>query len=136
LPHGSFASPDACEAAFYEAFRGGDLASMQHIWGLDGEVTCIHPGRPPLAGRRAVLQSWEDILGATGGVEVRFDCQSRVHAEDLAVHIGIEFIGTPERDPALVTVTNIYTLTEQGWKLRAHHGGPIHRGASARGPVH
>ncbi|HRP35002.1 MAG TPA: nuclear transport factor 2 family protein [Gammaproteobacteria bacterium] len=136
MPTGSYASAEACETAFYDAFRDGDLASMQHVWGMDGEVTCIHPGRPPLAGRRAVLQSWEEILGATGGVQVRFDCQSRVRGDDLAVHVGIEVIGQPDSDAALVTVTNVYTLTEQGWKLRTHHGGPIHRGASARGPVH
>lgn len=136
MPTCSYASPEACEAAFYDAFRDGDFASMQHVWGMDGEVTCVHPGRPPLAGRRAVLQSWEEILGATGGVQVRFDCQSRVRGDDLAVHMGIEVIGQPDSDAALVTVTNIYTLTGQGWRLRAHHGGPIHRGASTRGPVH
>lgn len=131
-----FQSPEECEAAFYEAFRAGDLVAMQRIWGAGAEIVCIHPARPPLAGRRAVMQSWEDILGATGGVEVRFDCQNRASADRLAVHIGVETIGTRDSAPALVTVTNIYGLTEQGWKLRAHHAGPIRRGASAPGPVH
>lgn len=132
----NFQSPDECEAAFYEAFREGDLVAMQRIWGAGAEIVCIHPARPPLAGRRAVMQSWEDILGATGGVEVCFDCQNRTLADRLAVHIGVETIGTRDNSPALVTVTNIYGLTDQGWKLCAHHAGPIHRGASARGPVH
>jgi ketosteroid isomerase-like protein len=131
-----FESPDACETAFYEAFRDGDLAAMEQIWCEGTEITCIHPARPPLAGRRAVMQSWEDILTATGGVEVRFDCQNRARADRLAVHIGVETIGTQDREPALVTVTNIYGLTEHGWQMRAHHAGPIHRGASPHGPLH
>lgn len=131
-----FASPEECEAAFYDAFRRGDLVAMQRIWGVDAEIVCIHPARPPLAGRRAVMQSWQDILAATGGVEVHFDCQSRVHADSLAVHMGIEIIGTQDTAPAMVTVTNIYGLTEHGWTMRAHHAAPIHRGAGPRGPVH
>jgi ketosteroid isomerase-like protein len=131
-----FASPEECETAFYDAFRQGDLAAMQRIWGSHAEVVCIHPARPPLAGRRAVMQSWEDILATTGGVEVRFDCQSRVRADSLAVHMGIEIIGTRDSAPAMVTVTNIYGLTEHGWTMRAHHAAPIHRGAGPRGPVH
>ena len=131
-----FASPEECESAFYDAFRQGDLVAMQRIWGADAEIVCIHPARPPLAGRRAVMQSWQDILTATGGVEVRFDCQSRVRADSLAVHMGIEIIGTRDAAPAMVTVTNIYGLTEHGWTMRAHHAAPIHRGAGPRGPVH
>lgn len=131
-----FESPDECEAAFYEAFREGDREAMERIWSAGAEITCIHPARPPLAGRRAVMQSWEDILAATGGVEVRFDCQSRVRADRLAVHIGVETIGTQDKEPALVTVTNVYGLGELGWQMHAHHAGPIHRGASPRGPLH
>lgn len=133
---GLFSTPEECEAAFYEAFRGGDLVAMQHVWSEGEECICIHPARPPLAGRNAVLQSWAGILGETGGVEVRFDRQSSAKADRLAVHTGIEIIGTRGEEPALVTVTNIYGFTEQGWKLRAHHAGPIHRDATPRGAMH
>lgn len=131
-----FGSPEECEAAFYEAFRAGDLAAMRYIWSSSAECVCIHPARPPLTGASAVLQSWETILGSSGGVDVRFECQSRVRAERLAVHMGIEIIGPKDKPPALVTVTHVYELTEQGWKLRVHHAGPVHRDAAARGAVH
>lgn len=133
---GRFSSPEACEAAFYEAFRAGDVAAMQQIWSPSADCVCVHPARPPLTGANAVLQSWEDILGGSGGVEVRFECQSRMRAERLAVHMGIEIIGSQDKPPALVTVTHIYELTEEGWKLRVHHAGPIHRDAAPRGAVH
>jgi ketosteroid isomerase-like protein len=135
-PLGRYSSPEECESAFYEAFRAGDLGAMQHIWGADNEIVCIHPARPPLAGRRAVLESWRGILDATGGVEVRFDCHRRARADDLAVHIGIEVIGGRDTEPAMVTVTNVYGLGDKGWKLHAHHAGPIHRDAKPRGPMH
>ena len=133
---GAYRTPDACEAAFYDAFRTGDLGLMEQVWNTVAGVTCAHPGRPPLAGRRAVMQSWSDILSATGGVQVRFDCQDRVQAGSLAVHMGLEIIGAEDDEPALVTVTNVYELTAEGWKLRAHHGAPVHRGAGGRGPLH
>jgi ketosteroid isomerase-like protein len=133
---GRFGTAEECEAAFYEAFRSGDLAAMKRIWTDGDDCVCIHPARPPITGRSAVLQSWEQILVASGGLEVRFECQSRTLAERLAVHIGIEIIGPQGQPPALVTVTNIYGLTARGWKLRAHHAGPIHRDATPRGAVH
>ena len=131
-----FTSAEACEAAFYEAFRNGDLAAMHHAWGEDADVICIHPGRPPLAGRNAVMQSWRSILESSSGVDVRFDCRRRANLGGLAVHIGIETIGGQGDEPALVTVTNVYALTEQGWRMHLHHAGPIHQGAAPRGPVH
>jgi ketosteroid isomerase-like protein len=133
----SFASADACECAFYEAFREGDLIAMQQIWSGGTDIICIHPARAPISGRRAVMQSWQDILGATGGVDVRFECRHRARADRLAVHVGIETIGTQDDDePALVTVTNVYELTEEGWKMGAHHAGPIRRSPRPRGPMH
>lgn len=125
-----FASPDECEAAFYAAFRDGDLGAMKRVWSPEGEIVCIHPARPPLAGHEAVMKTWQEILGNSGGVHVSFDCRSRTHAAELAVHVGIEVISSGENEPAFVSVTNIYGLTAQGWKLRLHHAGPIHRGVN------
>jgi ketosteroid isomerase-like protein len=109
---------------------------MEAVWGPAGRILCVHPGRPPLAGRRAVMQSWADILGATGGVRIRFECHDRVQAGSLAVHTGLEIIGDPDEDPSLVAVTNVYELTETGWKMRLHHAGPIHGSTVRSGPLH
>ncbi len=135
-PAGPYQTPDACEAAFYDAFRTGDLETMEAVWGPAGKIACVHPGRPPLAGRRAVMQSWADILGATGGVRVRFDCHDRVQAGRLAVHTGLEIIGGTEGDPAVVSVTNVYELTDAGWKMRLHHAGPVHDNRTRNRPLH
>jgi ketosteroid isomerase-like protein len=133
---GRFGTAEDCEAAFYAAFRAGDLAAMQRVWGPDAEIVCIHPGRPPLAGRRAVMQSWREIFGSSGGLAVKFDCQRRAAAPSLAVHMGIETITTLNDESGLMAVTNVYGLTEQGWRMLTHHAGPIPRSAGPRAPVH
>jgi len=134
-----FATPDDCEAAFYAAFRKGDAEAMDAVWAADAELMCIHPAQAPIIGRVEVMQSWRQILGNSGGVEVGFDCKQRLRGGPLAAHIGIEVIGAPGNEPALVTVTNVYALTPGGWKMRSHHAGPIHRGvgrSGARGTMH
>mgnify|MGYP002620459161 CR=1 FL=1 len=133
---GSFLTPEDCEAAFYRAFRAGDLDAMAAIWEAAPDILCVHPGRAPLAGRGPVMDSWRDILGATGGVQVRFDCHGRAQSDGLAVHTGLELIGASGGDQAVVTVTNVYGLTGDGWKMRLHHAAPVHRNARRRGPVH
>lgn len=133
-PPASFATPEECEAAFYAAFRSGDPQAMATVWETEAELVCIHPAQAPITGREAVMQSWRRILGNSGGVEVGFDCKQRVHGGPLAAHIGIEVIGAPGNEPALVTVTNVYALTPGGWRMRAHHAGPIHRGVGKSGP--
>lgn len=109
---------------------------MAAIWEAASDILCVHPGRAPLAGREAVMQSWRDILGGTGGVQVRFDCHGRAQSDGLAVHTGLELIGERDADRAMVTVTNVYGLTGDGWKLRLHHAAPVHHNALRRGPVH
>ena len=132
----TYTSAEECEAAFYEAFRAGDLGLMKTVWGTNGGIICIHPGRSPLAGPRAVLQSWSEILGSTGGVRVRFDCRDRIHEGSVAVHLGLEIIGAEGEEPATVTVTNIYELTPDGWKMRAHHAAPVRPAIARTGSLH
>lgn len=134
-----FASAADCETAFYTAFRSGDIPAMEQAWGDDPGLMCIHPGRPLLAGRAAVLASWREILGASGGLQVRFELHQRHESDNLAVHIGMELIGPADAEPALVSVTNVYLRRDGDWRMLAHHAAPIHRGAAPRhprGPLH
>ena len=38
------ASPEDCEAQFYEALRDGDLERVMAVWADDDEIVCVHPG--------------------------------------------------------------------------------------------
>ena len=51
----------AANSAYYQAFLARDNEAMAALWAPDG-VSCIHPGSPPLIGRRAVLASYADIF--------------------------------------------------------------------------
>jgi ketosteroid isomerase-like protein len=130
-----YQSSEECEAAFYAAFRAGDVVAMEAIWSMDAASFCIHPARRPLIGREAVMQSWGSILDGSGGLEVRFDCQRRIVNGSLAVHMGIEIIGASEDEPSFVAVTNVYALTPEGWRMRGHHAGPIRRVHNRRAPA-
>jgi ketosteroid isomerase-like protein len=134
-PATGYQSSEECEAAFYDAFRAGDVAAMQRIWSMDAASFCIHPARRPLIGPQAVMQSWGSILDGSGGLEVRFDCQRRIVNGSLAVHMGIEIIGATGDEPSFVAVTNVYALTPEGWRMRGHHAGPIHRVHNRRAPA-
>lgn len=134
-----FASAADCEAAFYDAFRSGDVAGMSQAWGSDPGLLCIHPGQPPLAGRQAILASWREILEATGGLQVQFDVRHHRESAGLAVHIGVERINLADETKALVSVTNVYVWDDSSWRMLAHHAAPIHRGPAPRnprGPLH
>ena len=45
-----FATPQDCEAAFYEALERSDLEAMMLVWSEDEEVLCVHPGGARVTG--------------------------------------------------------------------------------------
>lgn len=51
----------AANAAYYVIFSARDNEAMAALWAPDG-VSCVHPGWPPLVGRRAVLSSYGEIF--------------------------------------------------------------------------
>jgi len=51
----------AANSAYYQAFLARDNEAMAALWAPDG-VSCVHPGWPPLIGRRAVLACYADIF--------------------------------------------------------------------------
>ena len=58
---------EAANAAFYAAFRAGDMRLMAAIWGTGRHVQVIHPAAGCITGREAVLESWRLVLGGGGG---------------------------------------------------------------------
>lgn len=118
----SFASTNAAEAAFYAAFRELDLAAMAGVWLDSPSCSCIHPGGVLIQGIAAVLDSWRDIFrdSATPRIEYRL-IQASADAR-LAVHTVEEHISVGSHDrEARVLATNVYSHTDDGWRLVAHH---------------
>lgn len=103
-----FATPDAAEAAFYQAFEAADLETLLAVWDDAGEVACIHPMGPRIEGGEPVRDSWRRIL--LSGPRLRFRV-SNVRATvvgDVAVHLVDEVVTVIEEGrEALLHATNV-----------------------------
>ena len=125
-----YPTPDDAETAFYEAFERGDLAGMMTVWAEDDDIVCIHPQGPRLTGFDAVRESWVQIFAGGATLRVRTTEARKFAGQALAVHSVIELVAPPgaESTPTPVFATNIYELTEGGWRMVVHHATPAPEG--------
>ncbi len=111
------------EIAFYTAIEYKDINTMIDVW-LDSEhVICIHPMGARLQGRQEVMNSWRHIFGNESSLQFNLKDVARQVSGKLAVHILHEQI-RPASNPdklAIIVATNVYRLTESGWKMILHH---------------
>ena len=122
-----FPTPDEAEAAFYTAFTNTDLESMMEVWLDSDTITCIHPVGPRIIGCGAVRASWQEVFQGSSGLRFRLADVTRTQDALLSIHVLHEFITVPgesgERPPAVAT--NIYQLTQEGWRMILHHASPV-----------
>lgn len=121
-----FPTPDDAESAFYEAFERGDLAAMMVVWAEGDDVVCVHPSGPRLVGFDAVRDSWMQIFGGGAKLSVRVTESRRLDGPSVAVRSVVEAITAPgtEGSPQFVNATNVYVLTDAGWRIAIHHASP------------
>ncbi len=121
-----FATPEDAEAAFYEALENADLEAMMAVWADDEEIVCVHPGGPRLSGFDRVRDSWRQIFA--GGPSMRFHLsgQQYLGGVRLAIHsVHENIVVTGQTKPlSPIVATNIYLLTERGWRMVVHHASP------------
>ncbi len=122
-----FPTPEDAEAAFYDAFERADLAAMMAVWAADDDVVCVHPQGPRLVGFDAVRASWTQIFAAGMALRIRTVDARRTQGATLAVHSVVEMLSAAgEQGPSPpVSATNIYVLTENGWRMIVHHASPL-----------
>lgn len=131
-----FSNAEDCQEAFYRAMREGSSELMRRAWLMSPETTCIHPGAIPLIGYDAVIKSWQAILDNGSGIRVSYEPRSRFAVDRLVIHVGLEVIKVQNDSTVLVSVTNVFELTGEGWKMRLHHGAPVQGRTQAARPVH
>lgn len=104
--------------AFYAAFSARDMTAMEDAWWRGENITCIHPGWPPLFGREQVMGSWKAILANEDSPAVK--CRNAVpHIfNDTAYVVCYEIIG----DGALLA-SNIFIRDQGRWHMVHHQGG-------------
>ena len=129
-----FPSADDAETAFYEAFERGDIAAMMAVWAETDDIVCIHPSGPRLVGFEAVRESWMQIFAGGASLRVRTTEHKAFDGQALAVHNVVELVA-PAGEQARVTsvfATNVYVLSEAGWRLAVHHANAAPEAAAPR----
>ncbi len=131
-----YATSEEAEQAFYDAFREGDMEAMRHVWARHDSVYCIHPRGELLLGQAAVMDSWRHIL-AGGGVSVAPEPVSSSVGANLAVHLVTEqLLDDSGQVQGVVLATNVYELTDGGWRMLSHHAAPATPGMAPSQPLH
>jgi ketosteroid isomerase-like protein len=122
-----FSTPREAEQAFYRAFERADLAEMMAAWAEEEDIVCIHPGAARRAGVVEVRESWRQIFASGQRLKFRLTATRTYAARTICVHSVFEHVAVlGEQRPATPLVaTNIYVLTERGWRLYLHHASPI-----------
>ena len=121
--------------AFYRAFDDRDFAAMDALWAREAQVACVHPGWGPLAGRAAVLESWESLLANPRSPTPQCrDPRAFTYGEVAFVICYEELAGN------FLLATNVFVRERDAWRMVHHQSGPTadrpRRAEPARGPVH
>ena len=105
--------------AFYLTFTTRDMEAMDAIWSDRENVTCIHPGWPPLRGRDSVMKSWRNILTNSQSPEIRCERVWPHIIGTMACVLCTEILAEGQ-----LAATNIFVLEDGVWKMIHHHAGP------------
>jgi ketosteroid isomerase-like protein len=105
--------------AFYQAFRGRDLAAMEDLWAREAPVVCIHPGWSAIFGRREILQTWQGIFENPESPEIFCRNPQAFPLGEAALVVCYE-----EMAGTLLVATNIYRRESGGLKIVHHQAGP------------
>jgi hypothetical protein len=108
--------------AFYQAFAAGDLNAMEAVWAELPNVYCCHPGWPPITNRAEVMESWRDILAASGPMPVSCVAPKATVFGDVGLVCCYERFANQH-----LVASNLFVRTGSGWRMIHHHAGPLAR---------
>ena len=122
-----FDSPNAAEAAFYQALETADTALMQAVWDDGPDLVCVHPMWPELHGHRAIFAAWQRMFAAGPHLTVHTVPVLQRRDGELATHVVHEQLALRDDDSGPqppVVATNVYRQTADGWRMILHHASP------------
>jgi ketosteroid isomerase-like protein len=129
-----FATAEDAQNAFYAAIEAADLKQMMSIWAEDEGIVCIHPGGPRHSGLADVRESWRQIF--LHGPKLGFSLVAGKSHQGrmLAIHSVCEQIThvAGAHPPASAIATNVFVLSDDGWRMLMHHASPIPAGRSQK----
>jgi ketosteroid isomerase-like protein len=114
---------------FYQAFTALSEDEMQSLWMKTPYVKCLHPGWHIVAGYEAVMESWRMIFRSTGSMDVLLDdieatVLGRVGIITLKEKLKSSNNDESQERRATLVATNLFELTDDGWKMILHQAGP------------
>ncbi len=123
---------EQANAAFYAAFESADLDAMQELWLDDAETLCVHPGAMPVRGTSAISRSWALIMANTPYIQFFLTDVEVSVLDDVAsvtctenVLTADESTGPDSFGGAKAVATNVFSRTQEGWRLWIHHASPV-----------
>ncbi len=118
----NFASPEALEAAFYDAIAHGDADLLMQYWADDEQIVCVHPTGVQLSGHQPIRDSWLSVFRSA---RLRVEAETLAHWQGtvMAVHHLTEtlFVGDDPSPHGPLHVTHVYLRGAQGWRLVSRH---------------
>jgi ketosteroid isomerase-like protein len=129
----NYATPQDAEQAFYRAFEHADLAEMMAVW-AEEDIVCVHPGGGRHTSVIEVRESWRQIFASGQRLRFRLENSRVFSGRMLSVHSVYERVtvaGDP-RPANPVLSTNIYLLTDRGWRMLVHHASALTPEAAPR----
>jgi ketosteroid isomerase-like protein len=116
---------------FYRAFNERNIEAMEALWSTAAPVLCVHPGWNALAGRGAVMQSWQAILANPDAPGVMVHDDRAFLYGDLAIVQCEE-----ELNSGHLVATNMFVRESGGWRMIHHQASPlvVRSGATRRRP--
>jgi len=108
----------AANSDFYTAFATGCAKSMKDLWSQKENITCIHPGWPPLSGQEDVISSWQCILSASPPLVAYSKATVYIHGR-VGYVVCCEHL-----EPGMLVATNIFINENSVWKM-VHHQASI-----------
>ncbi|MEO8007851.1 MAG: nuclear transport factor 2 family protein [Betaproteobacteria bacterium] len=130
----NYATPQDAEQAFYRAFEHADLVEMMAVWAEEEDIVCVHPGGGRHSGVVEVRESWRQLFSQGPQLRFRLADNRTIPGRMLSIHSVYEHVavaGDP-RPTNTVLSTNIYLLTDRGWRMLIHHASPLAPQAAPR----
>ncbi len=121
-----FATALDAQHMFYTALQNADLVQMMAVWADTEDIVCVHPGGTRHTGVAEVRESWRRIF--SGGPQLRFELVAArtLPGQVTSIHSVYERItaASAPTSPTSVIATNVFALSEHGWRMLVHHASP------------
>lgn len=119
-----FKTPEAAEAAFYDAIERADMKALDAVWSADEHIVCIHPGASRIEGRKAVMDSFVELFSDAPVLHFSIVDSLYTGNDSLAVHLVREEIELDGQVVSIMVSTNIFQRESGGWRMLLHHASP------------